>query len=204
MGGRRRSGRSPPGRAFLQSRGRERWPSTPPPDSAAGRWALCWLAHSARLPSCHLPLQSISGSCMWVTQQHCSQAQEAAAELKGSRRSSEHHTPLPLGSLKGWSRTVVPYVLWEIPEFSSKSGFFLDRKPNSFSTTSNTESKTKTLGKLQPRASAAPGRRETTRSGRRAANLFWFGVCVTVGTLSWPRGRRTACRASPGQCLGVG
>lgn len=55
--------------------------------------ALC-LAGSLELrsPSCHLPLQSISGSCMWVTQQHCSQAQEAAAELKGFRRSSECST----------------------------------------------------------------------------------------------------------------
>lgn len=25
-------------------------PSTPPPDSAAGRWALCWLAHSSSAP----------------------------------------------------------------------------------------------------------------------------------------------------------
>lgn len=56
-------------------------PSTPPPDSAAGRGPSAGSLTRARLPSCHLPLQSISGSCMWVTQQHCSQAQEAAAEL---------------------------------------------------------------------------------------------------------------------------
>lgn len=60
---------------------------------------------------------------MWVTQQHCSQAQEAAAELKGSRRSSDHDTLLPLSSLKGYSWTALPDVLWEIPEFSSKLGF---------------------------------------------------------------------------------
>lgn len=71
----------------------------------------------ARLPSCHLPLQSISGSCMWVTQQHCSQAQEAAAELKGWRRSSEHCTPLSLGSLKGYSRTVLPFTLGDFRIF---------------------------------------------------------------------------------------
>lgn len=60
---------------------------------------------------------------MWVTQQHCSQAQEAAAELKGSRRSSEHDSLLPPGSLKGYNRTALPDVLWEIPEFSSKLVF---------------------------------------------------------------------------------
>lgn len=64
-----------------------------PPGPSAG-----WLTRLSS-PSCHLPLQSISGSCMWVTQQHCSQAQEAAAELKGSRRSSERCTLLPPGSL---------------------------------------------------------------------------------------------------------
>lgn len=66
----------------------EHTPSPRPPLQQGG-WAGC-LAGSLELssPSCHLPLQSISGSCMWVTQQHCSQAQEAAAELKGSRRGS--------------------------------------------------------------------------------------------------------------------
>lgn len=77
------------------------------------------------------------------------------------------------------------------------------RKPNSFSTTSNTESKTKTPGKLQPRASAARKPRETQgQAGGRAAKPFCCGVPVTVGTLSRGRSGRTACRASPGQCSG--
>lgn len=85
--------------ALLQWLGRERLQSTPLPtlQQAAGPSAG-WLTQLSA-PSCHLPLQSISGSCMWVTQQHCSQAQEAAAELKGLRRSSERCTLLPPGSL---------------------------------------------------------------------------------------------------------
>lgn len=88
-----------------------------PRDAAAGRLGPL-PAGSLGSPSCHLPLQSISGSCMWVTQQHCSQAQEAAAELKGSRRSSECCKLLLPSSLDR-----LPYVLWEIPEPSRKPGF---------------------------------------------------------------------------------
>lgn len=118
------SGREQAGRparlrqALLQWPGRQACRAHPsrlcskPPGPSAG-----WLTRLSS-PSCHLPLQSISGSCMWVTQQHCSEAQEAAAEPKGSRRSSERCTLLSRGA---W--TALPYVLREIPGFSAKSGF---------------------------------------------------------------------------------
>lgn len=79
--------------ALLQSPWEER--AEPTPSRLCSR-TLGPLPDSLELgsPSCRLPLQSISGSCMWVTQQHCSQAQEAAAELKGSRRSSALHAAL--------------------------------------------------------------------------------------------------------------
>lgn len=99
---------APSRRAVLQSPRRECCPARPlltlPQDAGPSAGSLT----RARLPSCHLPLQSISGSCMWVTQQHCSQAQEAAAELWGSRRSAGCCAPLPPGSLKGDRPTALP------------------------------------------------------------------------------------------------
>lgn len=59
-------------------------------------------------------------------------------------------------------------VNWDFPR---------GRKPNSFSTTSNRENKTKTLGKLQPRASAAPERRETQGQAGGRQILSDSGVC---------------------------
>lgn len=62
---------------------------------------------------------------MWVTQQHCSQAQEAAAELKGSRRgSSEHlHAAPPALPEEGLGPDCRPSMPRETAEFLSKSGF---------------------------------------------------------------------------------
>lgn len=102
-----------------------------------------------------------------MTQQHCSQAEEAAAELKVSGRSSERCT---LSLWVAW--TVLPYVLWEISEFSIKSDFPKGRKPNSFSTTSNTGNKAKTLGKLQPKAPALQRdeKHKVRRAGERAGS----------------------------------
>lgn len=101
-GGREQEGGAQPSSSSrLSSNGqKERLEEHLPPDSAAGCLGPL-LASPAppTSPPCHLPLQSISGSCMWVTQQHCSQAEEAAAELKVSGRSSERCTLLPLGSL---------------------------------------------------------------------------------------------------------
>lgn len=49
VGGRGRGGGSlPAGSPPIAAPGA--LPSTPPPDSAAGRWALCWLAHSSSAP----------------------------------------------------------------------------------------------------------------------------------------------------------
>lgn len=101
-GGRWGRPHSLPGRAFSNEEEESYDWTHPFPVLQQNGWALC-LASSLELssPSCHLPLQSISGSCMWVTQQHCSQAQEATAELKGLRRSLERCTQLSLGSPKG-------------------------------------------------------------------------------------------------------
>lgn len=99
-GGREQAGAAPLASGRLSSNGRgESACRAHPSDSAAGRLGPLPAGSRLSAPSCRLPLQSISGSCMWVTQQHCSQAQEAAAELKGSRRSSERCTLLPPGSL---------------------------------------------------------------------------------------------------------
>lgn len=65
-----------------------------------------------------------------------------------------------LCSLKGYSRTALPYMFWEIEDFQLNQDFPRSRKANSFRTTSNTENKTKALGKLHPRASAAPEQQE--------------------------------------------
>lgn len=199
---------------------RERLKSTSLLTLQQAAWALCRRAQlPPPRPPCHLPLQSISGSCMWVTQQHCSQAEEAAAELKVSGRSSERCTLL-LGA--AW--TVLPYVLWEISEFSNKSDFPSGRKPNSFSTTSNTENKTKTLGKLQPKASAlqrdekhkvrraggrAGGRQTLPGSGcaelwglwRKAGGLSAGRVPDNAEVTSGWRSRHCTCSSPCGMCF---
>lgn len=150
-------GPGPPRQRLAQSRGAERAPCPPPAALQQNGWALC-LARSLELgsPSCHLPLQSISGSCMWVTQQHCSQAQEAAAEPKGSERC----TPLLCPGGRVPARPPCLVCSESFQDFQVNQDFPRGRKPNSFSTTSKTENKAKTVGKLHPGASAAPERPE--------------------------------------------
>lgn len=99
-GGRERAGGARPSSSSrLSSNGREERLEEQHPSRLCSRPPGPSAGEPSSPPPCRLPLQSISGSCMWVTQQHCSQAEEAAAELKVLRRSSEPCTLLPLGSL---------------------------------------------------------------------------------------------------------
>lgn len=161
--------------------------------------ALC-LAGSLELrsPSCHLPLQSISGSCMWVTQQHCSQAQEAAAELKGFRRSSECSTLFWVA----WRAIAgLPYLTCS-GRFGifTKIRIFLEAEKLTPSAQLQHRKQNKGAGETSPKSLRSSRATRNARSGGRLASLFWFGVCITVETLSLAEGR-TACWASPGQCV---